>query len=526
MAIDTDLLLDSEELAYLSSPLAMATRITPTFRPRDHQKVISDAIVDAVNGTGPKWIAVSIPQQFGKSFITSIATPLWILELHSLGILSGGLCGILSYEDGLAMDFSRIIRRTISSDPENFFTRLRKDSKSATFWETENEDSASRGGVYAVGMSGSVQGRPLTFVGIDDPTKNFEQAMSPAHQNTIWNNWTSVIYGRLQPWTIVLVTMVRWAPDDFIGRLSSDDYDGDPDDWKFINIPYIAQERYEEDGTPIADPLGRPVGEPLLRPQADFTLEDAYAEREKVERTVSVYSWNTLWNQDPRDPEGCVLPESKWRYWGGDFAEKDQRVELPTRFDQMIMSWDMAFKDLKQSDWVVGTLWGRIEMDYFLIELKRGKMSFTDTCNEVKQFALNARMRYPNATGIVVEDKANGTAVIDALRSRVGGLMEFDPSDYGSKLGRANAIQPLLMGGNLYIPAESERPWVKKYRQELADFRGQGNKETDDQVDSTTMAILHMQKYQFSPAVVASPADLDDNLFQSRFTQHRRGGIL
>lgn len=508
MTLDSDLLVEGEDVLYLSSPLATYSRMQPTFRPRAHQSIISDALVDAQQGRGPRFVAVSIPQQFGKSAITSIGAPLWWLELHSLGLVPGGLVGIMSFEDDLARGFSVSIRRELQAHPEKWFTRVRKDSKGSILWETEE-----KGGIYAVGMSGSVQGRPISLLCIDDPTKNFDQAMSPVHQNTIWNNWHSVIYGRLQPWTIVIVTMVRWAANDFIGRLASDEFEGDPADWRFINIPYVAD---KED-----DPLGRPIGEPLLRPQASFTLEDAYQEAEHVKKTTSTYSWNALWQQQPRDPDGCVLPESRWRYWGG-----DSDIDLPSTFEQMVMSWDMAFKDLKSSDWVVGSLWGRIGADFFLVDLRRGRFSFTDTCREVKTFALNSRTRYPNITiPIVVEDKANGPAVIDQLRSSVGALLEFDPSEYGSKLARANAIQPYLLGGNLYIPAESERPWVRSFKGELADFRGNKG-ETDDQVDSATMAILHMLKNTFNTSTIESPADLDDNLFNTRLTQVRRPGII
>ena len=34
--------------------------------------------------------------------------------------------------------------------------------------------------------------------------------------------------------------------------------------------------------------------------------------------------------------------------------EQRMAVELPIRFDQQIQSWDMAFKDTKNSDFVVG----------------------------------------------------------------------------------------------------------------------------------------------------------------------------
>lgn len=495
MPLDTDLLAEADEISHLVSPLALRKRVVEEqgkpFRVREHQKVISNAIVDAFTGRGPRFVGVSIAQQQGKSEITSLGTTEWVLELHAHDILPGGMCALMSYEDALPMSWSTKIRRDIEACPDIFASTLRKDSRAASFWETHEG-----GGVIAVGTSGSIQGRPITYLGIDDPTKNLEQAMSPAHQNKLWYLWNSILFGRLQPWSVVLVTMARLAPDDFIGRLKSNDYEGDPKDWKFIEIPYLAKED---------DPLGRPVGQPLQRPQADQTVEQAYEEAESIQRTISPYIFQCMYQQDPVDPEGTILPESKWRYWGGDLSA-DERIELPNEFQQVVMSWDMAFKDLKTSDWVVGTAWGRIDSDYFLIDLVRGRYGFTDTCKQVTQFAMRIRAKYKNATTVVVEDKANGPAAIDQLRSQVGGLVEFDPSDYGSKLLRAWAIQPFLLGGNLYIPAESERPWVRAYKTELGNFRGTGGSEVDDQVDSTTMGILYMTKYHYAPVGVALPS--------------------
>lgn len=511
MPLDTDFLADSEDIAHLSSPLAMRKKVKAGFRTRTHQKVISDAVVDAVSGRGPRFVGVSIGQQQGKTEITSIGTPEWIMELHSLGVIPGGLCALMSYEDALPMSWSMKIRREIEATPDLFFSKLRKDSRAASYWETEQG-----GGIIAVGSAGSLQGRPITFLGIDDPTKSIEQALSPTHQDKLWNHWLTVLYGRLQPWSTVLVTMARMAPDDFIGRLMSRDYEGDPEDWRFISIPYVA---VSED-----DPLGREIGDPLIRPQADQTLEEAKREAIQVQKSISTYAWQAMWQQDPRDAEGTIFPESKWRFWGGDLTA-DERFDLPSDFEQLLFTWDMAFKDFKTSDWVVGGLIGRNEMDYYLLELVRGRWSFTETCTRVNNFAVQFRARYPKATTVVVEDKANGPAIMDALRSRVGGLVEFNPGDYGSKLARAWAVQPYLLGGNIYIPAPSERPWVRTFMKELGDFRGVGN-ETDDQVDCLTMGILYMQKFNFAPSVVASPADLDDNLFQTRFTQSRRSGII
>lgn len=430
-----------------------------------------------------------------NSTVTSIGAPLWWLELHALGVVPGGLVGIVSYEDGLAQSWSKTIRETIQASPDSFYSKLKKDSRAASMWET-----GKKSGIIAVGISGTIVGRPISLLVIDDPTKNDEQAASEKHREQVWNFWQAVGVGRLQPWTIVIVTMTRWRDDDLIGRLMSREFPGNPDKWRYIRIPAISDPTEE-----MPDPLGRPEGEPLLRPQADQTIEEATLELQEVKESISQYHWHTIWLQSPQNPDGAILFADKWRYWGGDLPA-DERYDLPMDFEQVVMSWDMAFKDLKTSDWVVGGLWGRNEMDFYLLELIRARLSFTDTCARVNSFAKTSRYRYPKATSIIIEDKANGPAVMDQIRSKVGGLVEFDPGDYGSKIARAQAIQPLLVGGNLYIPAPSEKPWVREYIKECGDFP---NATHDDQVDMTTQAILHMLKYKFEPVEMVSGEDID-----------------
>lgn len=487
-------------IAHLASPLSVSSAVTPNFRVRAHQKIVSDAIVDAFFGNGPRFIAVSMPQQFGKSSISAIGASIWVQEMHALGMLPGGMVGLVTYEDSLAMSWSTKIRRTIAGNPDLFHTKLRSDSKAASYWETELE-----GGVLATGVGGTIVGRPITLLVLDDVIKNIDQANSERHRDMNWNLWQTVAIGRLQPWSVVVCSMTRWHEDDLIGRFLSDETEGDPSDWKYICLPALAEEN---------DPIGREVGEPLLRPQADQTIEQARHEMARVKASVSEYTWNTMWMQHPSDPEGTIFYESKWRYYGGDSA-----YELPTHFDLVIMSWDMAFKDEKDSDFVVGQAWGTSGADRYLIDLIRGRWDYATTESMVKSFAHTIRSRYSNATAVLVEDKANGTAVINRLRSSVGGLIAITPKE--SKLARAHTCQPLLLGGNLYLPAQSTSPWVREFISEMSAFpRGTH----DDQVDCATQALNYLTQFGHGGARWRSPAK-SPNRIQDVASENRTSTI-
>jgi predicted phage terminase large subunit-like protein len=155
----------------------------------------------------------------------------------------------------------------------------------------------------------------------------------------------------------------------------------------------------------------------------------------------------------------------------------------PKPGDQIAQSWDMAFKSTTSSDYVVGGVWLRRDGELWLLDMVRRRMSFTETVDAV--LALSAR--WPQAVMKLVEDKANGTAVMDSLRGRVVGLTPVEPQ--GGKYARANAAAPLVHAGNVHLPDAALLPNVEELIEEAAAFP---NGAHDDAVDQMTQAILAM----------------------------------
>jgi len=86
-------------------------------------------------------------------------------------------------------------------------------------------------------------------------------------------------------------------------------------------------------------------------------------------------------------------------------------VELPDRFDQQIQSWDMAFKDTKNSDFVVGLVMAAHGADRYLLDLTRARLDLPGTLLAVRRLSA----KWHKAFLKLVEDKANGPAVIQSL---------------------------------------------------------------------------------------------------------------
>lgn len=165
-----------------------------------------------------------------------------------------------------------------------------------------------------------------------------------------------------------------------------------------------------------------------------------------------------------------MFKRSWWKYYRA----------LPARFDEVIQSWDCAFKDNKDSDYVVGQVWGRIGANKYLIDQVRGQMDFPTTIQAIR----NLSARYPSAYAKLIEDKANGTAVIQTLRNEIPGIIAVNPD--GGKVARAVSASADAEAGNIYLPAPEIAPWVHDFVEECASFPNGAN---DDQVDAFTQAM-------------------------------------
>lgn len=195
------------------------------------------------------------------------------------------------------------------------------------------------------------------------------------------------------------------------------------------------------------------------------------------------YFWSAMYQQSPKPGDGQIFHEEFVCY----YLPKD----LPTKFDKVIHSWDMTFKNSDGTDFVVGQVWGRKGANAYLLYQIRKRMSFTETLAAVKLLA----EKFPDGRRKLVEDKANGPAVIDSLKSTVSGLIPIEPD--GSKIARAHACTAEWEAGNVWLPHEDIAPWIVATVEEITTFPFAGN---DDVVDAMTQALRDLyQKHKISP---------------------------
>lgn len=463
------------EAGWRSDPLEMAhelTKGTPgEVRRWRYMKLLARRFVMAVEGEARRQIWM-LPARYGKTLMASVWGPTWALDRYpELPIME------LSYAAKLARRNAVTVRDIAEEHAERLRFRLKPGAQRADLWQT-----TEGGGILAAGVDGGTTGFGGGLIVIDDPFKDWKEAHSETTRENVWNWYRSVVYLRLNQETdSIIVVGTRWHEDDLVGRLLNPPDGEEPEPWLVTRLPATA-----EDGDD--DPLGRAPGEVIEEERFSTNAVRARA------RVLGSYLTAAMEQQRPAPAEGSILLRQWWRYW--------RSLPNPLELEDWFTSWDMAFKDAADSSYVVGQVWCRHGANRYLVDQVRDRMDFPTTLRAVQTFAA----KHPKATKHLVEDKANGPAVISMLRAVLPGLVPRSPGQ-DSKESRARAHSAVVEAGNVWLPdpgfddafadAFSDAPpalaldrgWVHGFVDECAAFP---NASHDDQVDAWSQA---MQEY-------------------------------
>lgn len=377
-----------------------------------------------------------------------------------------------AYGDSLAQKFGHLNRQKMERYGRSLFgVEVAPDNSSKTNWGIEGH----RGGMISSGYGGSITGEGADLLFVDDPIKNRAEAESATFRERLWNEWQNTLLTRLHPNARIIIILTRWHEDDLAGRLLKQD--GRVEEgglWTVIELPAEAEAPKKDDhGKWITRPdqLGREPGEALW---PEHGYDEKWIANKKKE--VGTYTWEALYQQRPKSPEGGIIKRKWLRYYE---SAKIDRSNAKL-YKRIIQSWDCAFDDdSPTSSYVCGQVWGFTGVDAYLLDQVREQMDFVQTVEAVK--AMTAK--WPTAREKLIEKKANGAAVISTLRGKIPGFIPIVPTE--GKEARAYAVSPFFEAGNVYIP--SDAPWTQDYVGELTTFPKKGM--DNDQVDCSTQAL-------------------------------------
>lgn len=398
-------------------------------------------------------LIINTPPQHGKSTTITETLPSWYLLRNPDNSVIG-----ISYGDDLAERFGRRNLDKVKKYGNLFGVKTDKNKAKAR----EFRFTGHKGGMISKGLGSGITGHPANLLLMDDPIKNRQEADSEATRNNIWNEFFDTVQSRLSAGGKVILIMTRWHEDDLAGRIIKEM----PDRTTVINLPCEAEEN---------DLLGRNVGDALCPEigKDNKWLKDfkkAYSSEEGVR------SWNALYQGRPTAREGNMIKREWWQYY--DRSDYDNGN---LKLDYMIMSVDATFKDEKKNDYVAIGVWGKRENRIYLIDLINEHLDFPSTVRKIRVM----KAKYPRTTSILIEDKANGTAVIQTLKNEIMGIIPVTPD--ASKEARVQAVSFAIEAGNVYVPRDLRITW--EFIEQCAAFP---NGKNDDMVDEMSQALSRL----------------------------------
>lgn len=404
-------------------------------------------------------LVISMPPQHGKSMTVTESLPSWYLGKYPQNRVIE-----ISYSEDFAQLFGRRNKAKIEQFGKTIFgISLAKSPNNNTEFELEN----NIGGMISRGILSGVTGRPANLMIIDDPIKNRQEADSETFRNRVYDEWDNSFKSRLAAGAKVIVIQTRWHEDDFAGRLIKQEQHVE-----VINLPCEAEK---------GDILNRPVGEALCPEIKKDTFWLTEFKKSYMTKEGS-RAWNALFQGRPTSMEGNLIKREWWRYY----------EELPPMIETL-MSVDATFKDGKDNDFVAIQVWGKREGYMYLIDAIKAHLNFPDTVAKI----LEIKRKHPQIRLVLVEDKANGSAIIQVLKSKIPGIVAVNPE--GGKVARANAVSGAIESGNVLLPKYG--PFTGDFIEECSAFP---NGAHDDQVDCMTQAL---NRFMYFTAQVPIPKD-------------------
>ena len=404
--------------------------------------------IEAKTGNAYDILMLSVPPQHGKSMTISETLPSYLC-----GKVPESRTIIASYNDDFAKKFLRRNKEKLEEfGPQIFQVEVGHPN-------TANELVMGNkvGGIQSRGLLSGITGNPAEFFIIDDPIKNQSEADSEVMRDKIFAEWEASVKTRLAPGAKVIIIQTRWHKDDLIGRIIQSEKN-----IQVINFPC-------ECDVDI-DVLGRTKGDSLF---PEMGKDNAWLKsfKEGITTKEGTRVWNALYQGKPTNEEGSIFKKEWFRFY--------ERFRQPQTAYKVI-SVDATFKDGKDSDKVAIQVWGKVNEEYYLLYRYSRIMGFVDTIKELKRIIL-ANMDYKL---ILIEDKANGSAIIDVMKRMFSGIIPVQPE--GGKQARAYAVQPLFESGCVFIPSDEH-----DYLVEMCDFP---TGEYDDDVDATTQALNRLRQ--------------------------------
>lgn len=444
--------------------LAFTRYVMPQYDAQWFHEVICENLDRLVEGDYNR-LMLFVPPQHGKSQLVSRLLPAYVLGRQRESRIIAA-----SYAAELIASMNRDVQRIIDSDSyRQLFPGTQLSGKShrtagGSFLRNSDlfEIVGARGNYRCAGVGGSLTGFPCDYGIIDDPFKDYREAISAQHRQTVWEWYTSVFLTRTHARTRILLTLTRWHEDDLAARLLKNE--GSVDEggaWKVVKLPALCEDER-------APGERRKVGEALWPERFPASVLE---ER----RALNAHQFEALYQQNPTPREGAFFKVS----------QLEVVPALPAGLRE-VRAWDVAGSE-GRGDFSVGVKLGtRGDGFYYVTDVVRGQWASDERDRVMRQ---TAQLDGPGVRVLLPQDPgAAGKSLALHLTRLLAGFGVTASPVSGDKQTRADPVSSQVNAGNVRLLAGA---WNRELVEELRQFP-QGRH--DDQVDALADAFNELAR--------------------------------
>lgn len=414
---------------------------------------------------GKRNLCLMVPPRHTKSMIFNVFGPVWLWLSHPIKAVS------ISHTGGLAGQMNSKRYSIINSEKfKLFFDDIELVTNSSGFLKDE------RGGeLYSLNRN-AFTGYGGDVIINDDLTNAETARKDQAEMANAWSYYQNTMPSRINDINkcIIMNIQQRLAPNDIAGHIMSDAHLSNT--YVFVTLPAI----FKKD-TYVVCPIS---GDVIVYKKGECLWPERFGDYTSLRYQVGETIFETQYLQNPIASDKTVVKEHM-------IVEQDM-TETPgiENADIVYGSHDFPVKDKDTSDFLGSVLAYRVNSTLYFTDCLEKKMAFVRAVDYVRQLDTH----YPGIIQ-VIEDKANGSPVLQQLQDEVAGMQPFQPGT-ASKMQRLESSTLYMESGNVVFVKtkfnKTTNQWelseqLQNLKQRLLNFPFV---EHDDITDAFSMLVL------------------------------------
>ena len=425
----------------------------------DEETVIIDVRQNKQN------LCLMVPPRHTKSMIFNVFGPTWLWLSAPIKAAS------VSHTGGLATQMNTKRHRIINSlEFQELFPEIELvtnakgqlvDSRGAEMYSMNRNAFTGYGGDIIIN---------------DDLTNAETARKDQAEMSNAWSYYQNTMPSRINDINkcIIMNIQQRLAPNDIAGHIMNDPKLASR--YVFITLPAIFQK-----DTIIIFPIS---GQVKKLKKGDFLWPERFGNYESLRADVGETIFETQYLQNPIATDKTAIKPDM-------IIEKDM-TDTPgiENAEITFASHDFPVKDKETSDFLGSCLGYRVKGTLYITDCLEKRMGFTKSVEYVEQID-NV---FPGTIQII-EDKANGSPILQQLQDIVPGMQAFQPGT-ASKFQRLESASLYMLSGNVvFVKTVFNKltqqwelsPALRNLKQRLLNFPFV---EHDDITDAFSMLVL------------------------------------